>query len=179
MGRFDVFEVLRGLWCVRYPRSESCAYIIKTSPGAIVVDTGPAPSADGMMAGLQRARVGLTSIRALVLTDAHLEQSGGAQALRVRSGARLMCDPRSAAALDPPPSDDGNVGLSPDQILTPGDSLEGCLAVSRPPGGTNAPAWFYLSRDRALFTGRSEAQPDIYEADWILPARGAPRPRER
>jgi hypothetical protein len=50
------------------------AYILKTSPGAVLVDTGPEASGASVMQGFQKARVGLRSVRAILFeVDGHIE----------------------------------------------------------------------------------------------------------
>ena len=89
MRRFDIFEPLPGIWCVQHRPSKSTAYIIKTFPGAVLIDTGPDASAASVMMELQGARVGLSSVRLLALTHWHFDQSAGAAALNKRSGTRV------------------------------------------------------------------------------------------
>ncbi len=180
---FDIIQVDKRLWCIRYEARRSCAYILATSPGALVIDAGPDPTALGMMMGLQRARVGLSSIRTLVLTHSHPDQSGGARALSARSGISVHCTAEHARTLavvaeptwrerlrgaSPLESFDAEGTLAAGQRLSGVDVVEGRAEARRPIG-------LYAADDELLFTGRdSYAAFEPRSTRWILPAIGQP-----
>lgn len=116
MGSIEIAEAAKGIWSVRRRGSSRAAFIVKTHPGAVLIDAGPEPSGASVMLAFQKARVGLRSIRAILLTSADPEASAGARALRERSGARLL-SPVSVAARLSPFEVDGRIEV--------GDRIEG------------------------------------------------------
>ena len=83
----QIFEAIPGIWCVRL--NGTCAYLVKLLPGGGLVDTGPDPTGASVMYMLQKARVGLRSLRAILLTHADYDASAGAARLGERSEAPL------------------------------------------------------------------------------------------
>lgn len=181
--RFDITSVLTNVWCVRYPASGSCAYIVATSPGAIVIDAGPEASARGMMMGLQRARVGLSSLRAIVLTHSDPDQSAGVSTLSSRSGALVLCARAHARALATTGRSTawqrlrGVPPLPPfevDETLEAGRTIEGLEVIAGDTAAGN-PIALYSRAQALLFTGASPVEAFSERARFVLPARGVPR----
>jgi len=171
MRSIEIFEPVSGIWCVRHRPTRSCAYIVKTSPGALVIDTGPDRSASGLMMGLQGARVGLSSVHALVLTDVHADRAEGAAAFHERSGTKVYYS-RTAT---------GVTYLSVERFIGDGDLIEGRLEVLATPGPTPGHLSYYLRSHGALFHGDSSpsaaAKRAHSELEWLLPGRGRPLTR--
>lgn len=108
------------------------------------MDGGSEPSGASVMQGLQTARVGLRSIRAILLTHAHPHAAAGARALSERSGAPILCSALEARAVDLP---------SAVRPVSEGDRIEDLLEVVSSPGHTRGHVSFYFPRVRALFAG--------------------------
>jgi glyoxylase-like metal-dependent hydrolase (beta-lactamase superfamily II) len=101
MAAIEIEEVVSGIWSVRRGQRWHTAYIVKTSPGAVLIDTGPEPSGASVMQAFQKARVGLRSVRVILLTSADPGAAAGAPTLRERCGARVLCSPEEARRLLP------------------------------------------------------------------------------
>jgi glyoxylase-like metal-dependent hydrolase (beta-lactamase superfamily II) len=144
VSRLQVAEVFSGIWSVRRERDASAAYIVKTSPGCLLVDCGSEPSGASVMQGLQIARVGLRSIRAILLTHAHDHGAAGAHALSERSGAPILCSAAETSSLPAPGAD---------RFLSEGKRIERFLEVVSTPGHTEGHLAFYFPRVRVLFAG--------------------------
>ncbi len=158
MRRFDIFEPLPGIWCVQHRSSKSAAYIIKTFPGAVVIDTGPDTTASSLMMGLQEARVGLSSVRLVALTHWHFDQSAGAAALHARSGTRVRYAEAEAPFLtgQKETARQKHPKISPiaaDGFVTDGEKLEGGLEAIATPGHTEGHMAYYLEAQALLFAG--------------------------
>jgi glyoxylase-like metal-dependent hydrolase (beta-lactamase superfamily II) len=141
VAKLDVFEVVPGIWCVRRGKDSSASYIVKMSPGAVLVDAGSDPTGVEVMKGLQAARVGLNAVRAILLSHAHPHAAAGARALRARSGARVLCSRLEAGAPEP------------DGFLEPSDRVEGRFQALPTPGHTEGHTSFLLLPGRVLFSG--------------------------
>jgi len=158
MRRFDIFEPLPGIWCVQHRRSQSAAYIIKTFPGAVVIDTGPDATASSLMMGLQEARVGLSSVRLVALTHWHFDQSAGAAAFHARARTRVRYAEAEAPFLtgQQGTAHHGHPKVSPivaDGFVTDGEKLEGDLEAIATPGHTDGHMAYYLEARALLFAG--------------------------
>jgi glyoxylase-like metal-dependent hydrolase (beta-lactamase superfamily II) len=188
MANLDLFEVVPGIWCVRRGRDGSACYIVKMSPGAVLIDAGEDETGVGVMKGLQAARVGLNAVRAILLSHAHPHAAAGARALRERSGARVLCSPAEAGTLEP------------DALLEHGHLVEDRFRVLETPGHTAGHLSFVLLPGRILFSGdaldiegaevaaphqamsleaarESVARCLAVDPELILPAHGGPLPR--
>jgi glyoxylase-like metal-dependent hydrolase (beta-lactamase superfamily II) len=142
----EIAEVVPGIWSVRRGPRWHAAYIVKTSPGAVLVDTGPEASGASVMQGFQKARVGLRSVRAILLTSADAAAAAAASALRERCGTRVLCSREQAPRLLP---------FQVDGSIEIGDLVEERFEVVEPPGG-NVDAGRLAFRFRpsgALFVG--------------------------
>jgi glyoxylase-like metal-dependent hydrolase (beta-lactamase superfamily II) len=187
MAKLELSEIVPGIWRVRRGRESSACYIVKTSPGAVLVDAGSDPTGVDVMKGLQAARVGLNAVRAILLSHAHPHAAAGARSLRDRSGTRILCSRLEAA------------GFEPDAFLEPGDRVEELFQVLPTPGHTEGHLSFLLLPSRTLFSGdaieieganlvaprqavsaeaarESAARCLALEPEIILPAHGEPIP---
>ena len=165
MPSVRVFEPLPGIWCVHYRAKKSSAYIVKTDPGALIVDAGPEPSASALMMGLQAARVGLSSVRALVLTGTLPHQVSGAATFQKRSGTTLCFSQTATAGLE-------------GRRLRGGDVIENRLEAVESAHASPGELAYCLHTNRVLFHGDLNASELLErldcEPEWLLPARGTP-----
>lgn len=162
--------------------SPSAAYVIETSQGLVLVDSGL--DSEAKLLRSQMAELGLDwrRVRAVLLTHVHGDHSGGAEWLRVATGAKTY-----AGEGDVPPLRDGkqreaffstfdmpdntphpttiDVSLKGREELDFGDVRIRCLAT---PGHTPGSICYLLERKnlRALFAG-----------DVIMMLRGDDVPR--
>lgn len=144
MARLEIDEVVPGIWSVRRGPRWHRAYIVKTSPGAVLIDTGPEPSGASVMQAFQKARVGLRSVRAILLTSAGPDAAAGASILRERCGTRVLCSREEAPLLTP---------LEVDGFLSAGDVVEERFEVLEAPGGRRGRLAFHFRPSGALFVG--------------------------
>jgi glyoxylase-like metal-dependent hydrolase (beta-lactamase superfamily II) len=147
MAELEIEEVASGIWSVRRGRRWHRAYIVKTSPGAILIDTGPEPSGASVMQAFQRARVGLRSVRAILLTSGDASAAGGAPVLRERCGTRVLSSREEARRLFP---------FEVDGQLEVGDVVEERFEVLKPPEASTEAAGrlaFLFRPSGALFVG--------------------------
>jgi glyoxylase-like metal-dependent hydrolase (beta-lactamase superfamily II) len=145
MAALEIAEVAPGIWSVRRGSLWRAAYIVKTSPGAVLVDTGPEPSGASVMQGFQKARVGLRSVRAILLTSADPEAAAGAPALRERCETRVLCSREQAPRLQP---------FEVDGRIEVGEIVEERFEVVAAPGEAGRLA-FRLRPSGTLFVGGS------------------------
>lgn len=162
--------------------SPSAAYAIETSRGLVLVDCGLAADAAPLRAQLRELGLDVRRLKAILLTHAHGDHSGGADALRAATGARVY-----AGADDVPPLSAGgprtaffsnfympgvalhatrvDVELKGGEALDFGDVRIRALGT---PGHTPGSTCYLLERDglRALFAG-----------DVIMKLRGDVPPR--
>jgi glyoxylase-like metal-dependent hydrolase (beta-lactamase superfamily II) len=146
VAALEISEVVPGIWSVRRGPRWHAAYIVRTSPGAVLVDTGPEASGASVMQGFQKARVGLRSVRAILLTSAGPAAAAAASTLRERCGTRVLCSREQAARLLPFEVD-GHIGV--------GDVVEERFEVVVPPGGSDETGRiaFLFRPSGALFVG--------------------------
>jgi len=146
VAALEIAEVVPGIWSVRRGSRWHAAYIVRMSPGAVLVDTGPEASGASVMQGFQRARVGLRSVRAILLTSADSAAASAVSTLRERCGTRVLCSREQAARLLPFEVDCG---------IEVGDVVEERFEVVAPPGGNGEPGRlaFLFRPSGALFVG--------------------------
>jgi len=163
MASLEVVEVAAGIWSVRRGRRGSASYVVKLDPGGILIDAGSEPTGADVMRCLQTARVGLRSIRAILLTHAHGHAASGARALRDRSGAPVLSSREEAEALARGGSGRGvlprwgegapDAPFEPDSHLSDGDRVEPFFRVVATPGHSRGHLSFWLEPLRVLFCG--------------------------
>ncbi|MGH9392061.1 MAG: MBL fold metallo-hydrolase [Vicinamibacteria bacterium] len=148
MAGLEIAEVAPGIWSVHRGPLWHAAYIVKTSfPGAVLVDTGPEPSGASVMQAFQKARVGLRSVRAILLTSADPEASAAASVLRERCGTRVLCSREQAPRLQP---------FEVDGRIEVGEVVEERFEVVEAPdktGKTSGRLAFRFRPSGALFVG--------------------------
>ena len=162
--------------------SPSAAYVIETSAGLVLVDSGL--DADAGLLKSQMAKLGLDwkGVQAILLTHVHGDHTGGAESLRSATGAKVYAgagdapvlragQPREAffstfhmpgQTIHPTTVD---VALRGDETLAFGDARVRAIGT---PGHTPGSICYLLERKglRALFAG-----------DVILMLRGDEKPR--
>ena len=79
--------------------SPSAAYVVETSDGLILVDSGLAADAGPLRAEMAELGLDWRRVRAILLTHVHGDHTGGAEALRAATGARVYAGAGDAAVL--------------------------------------------------------------------------------
>jgi glyoxylase-like metal-dependent hydrolase (beta-lactamase superfamily II) len=163
MASLEIVEVAAGIWSVRRGRRGSASYVVNLDPGGILIDAGSEPTGADVMQCLQAARVGLRSIRAILLTHAHEHAASGARALRERSGAPVLSSRAEAVALArgdgtgrriiPRTGGAPEGPFEPDSHLADGERVEPFFRVLATPGHSRGHLAFWLEPLRLLFCG--------------------------
>src|SRR5262249_53573893 len=65
----------------------SAAYVIETSEGLVLVDSGLERNAGLLKSQLELLKLDWKQVRAVLITHAHIDHSGGAEYMRVAAGA--------------------------------------------------------------------------------------------
>jgi metallo-beta-lactamase class B len=148
----------------------AAAYVVETSEGLVLVDSGLQSDANLLKAQMARLNLDWTQIRAVLLTHAHWDHCGGAEHFRTSTGARIHAGrgdamvlrnagPREAlysafslpseAEFHPTSVD---VELNGDESIVFGDVRFRTLAM---PGHTPGSVCYLMERGalRALFAG--------------------------
>jgi glyoxylase-like metal-dependent hydrolase (beta-lactamase superfamily II) len=149
--------------------SPAAAYAVDTADGLVLIDSGLEDSAAAVTEQLDRLRLDVRRLRAILLTHAHADHSLGAERLRAQTGAKVY-----AGHADCPPLRAGGPreaffstfampGLAPhptavDVELKGGETLrfgETHFVVVAAPGHTPGSVCYLLEKPglRALFTG--------------------------
>jgi glyoxylase-like metal-dependent hydrolase (beta-lactamase superfamily II) len=152
------------------------AYIVRTTEGVAIVDTGPVGSHDDVVGAVAELGASATDIRWIVLTHCHKDHVGSAAALVEMTGAvvlasakdapvieGLMPEPEALITPEERPFYDRIAPVIPpaprvdvDQVLWEGDHLDWGLprtVIVDAPGHTPGSIALYLPDDRVLFTG--------------------------
>jgi glyoxylase-like metal-dependent hydrolase (beta-lactamase superfamily II) len=77
----------------------SAAYAIETSKGLVLVDSGLESDASLLKSQLERLGLDWKQVRAVLITHAHLDHSGGAEHVRVGAGAKIYAGQGDAGVL--------------------------------------------------------------------------------
>jgi metallo-beta-lactamase class B len=78
----------------------SAAYAIETAKGLVLVDSGLESDASLLKAQLERLDLDWRKVRAVLITHAHLDHSGGAEFLRTEAGATIYAGKGDAGVLE-------------------------------------------------------------------------------
>lgn len=149
--------------------SPSAAYVVETSEGLVLIDTGLDPTADALRSQMTSLSLDWRKVRAILLTHVHGDHSGGAEAMRAATGAKVYAGQGDAAALrtgrpreaffsmfDMPQvtlhPTHVDVAVTDGQVIIVGDAQFRVLAS---PGHTPGSVCYLLERcdQRALFSG--------------------------
>jgi glyoxylase-like metal-dependent hydrolase (beta-lactamase superfamily II) len=79
--------------------SPSAAYAIETPEGLVLVDSGLESDASLLKSQLKTLELDWKQVRAVLITHAHLDHSGGAEHLRVEAGAKIYAGQGDAGVL--------------------------------------------------------------------------------
>jgi glyoxylase-like metal-dependent hydrolase (beta-lactamase superfamily II) len=170
----DVVSVTPDVWWLRFPVVN--AYLVHTTSGFAIIDTGPAGAHDEVLAALDQLGAAAADLRWIVLTHSHKDHAGSAAALAGATGALVLAGAADAAviagaapepeALITPeerpfyeriaPTIPPAPAVAVDQVLHEGDRLDWGLptaVVVDAPGHTPGSIALHLPDERVLFTG--------------------------
>jgi glyoxylase-like metal-dependent hydrolase (beta-lactamase superfamily II) len=148
----------------------AAAYVVETTAGLILIDSGLEPDAQRLKEQMTALRLDWRRVHAILLTHAHGDHSGGADHLRSATGARVYAGTNDAAVLRAggpreafystfyvpeniqPVAMHIDVELQGDETIEFGDTRIQSLAV---PGHTPGSICYFLERGplRVLFSG--------------------------
>jgi glyoxylase-like metal-dependent hydrolase (beta-lactamase superfamily II) len=148
----------------------AAAYVVESSAGLILIDSGLEPDARRLKDEMSSLRLDWKSIHAILLTHAHADHCGGAEYLRRATGARVYAGAEDAAVLRAggpreaflsvfdvpdgvrPAATPVDIELHGDETLEFGDMRIHTLAT---PGHTPGSVCYLLEtgRRRVLFSG--------------------------
>jgi metallo-beta-lactamase class B len=157
--------------------SPAAAYVVETSEGLVLIDTGLERDARPLKGEMAALALDWNRIRAIFLTHVHSDHSGGAQHLRAATGAKVYAGQGDAAILraggpreafhskffvphDVPGPTTVDVELRDDQLITVGDVRFRALAT---PGHTPGSMCYLMERG---------GQSVLFAGDVILSLRG-------
>jgi glyoxylase-like metal-dependent hydrolase (beta-lactamase superfamily II) len=80
--------------------SPSAAYVVETSEGLVLIDSGLRADAGPVRADLSTLKLEESRVRAVLLTHAHGDHTGGAGYFREKTGARIYAGRADAAILE-------------------------------------------------------------------------------
>ena len=173
-----LISVTPTVWLLRFPVVN--VYLVRTSSGIAIVDTGPLGSEHEVFKALARLEAAWSDVRWIVLTHSHKDHAGSAAALVEMTGAVVLAGakdapviagiaPESEALITPeerpfydriaptiPPAPPVKV----DHVLREGDRLgwgSPTTLVVETPGHTSGSIALHLPDDRLLFTGDNVA----------------------
>ncbi len=174
-------QVAPGLYLIG-DLAPSAVYVVDTPEGLILVDSGLDKNAVVLKAELAKVGLDWKRVRAILLTHVHGDHSGGAEALRVSTGAKLYAGAGDVAVLAmgrpreavfstfympeyAPHATSVDVALKGGETISLGDVL---IRVIAAPGHTPGSMCYLMERKefRALFAG-----------DVIMMLRGDEHPR--
>jgi glyoxylase-like metal-dependent hydrolase (beta-lactamase superfamily II) len=138
--------------------SVSNVYLIVSSRGLFLVDSGLPGEADQIVDQMQEKAYALSDLRIIVLTHAHGDHAGNAAALAARSGAQVLAHVNEPSYVE---QDESTMSTTParscqvDRILQDGDVIEalGGLRVIHSPGHTSGSICLYRPERQILFCG--------------------------
>ena len=181
---YEIHETLQDIWCIQYRQRNTCAYLLKTDPGAILIDSGPDEDAAGIMTALQIARVGLSSIRALVITHWHSNQTAGVHTLINRTKCPLFyAKVHESYILSRRQGRNwiNSVKTKPtDELpavtrnISSGMEISSKLKVVQTPDHANDRVILISSATNALFADDLSLVNKQFSPSWILPRAGTP-----
>ena len=153
------------------------AWIIPTSEGLIMIDTGQEPYVDTEIANIQKVGFNAKNVKYILLTHGHLDHFGGANKIKALSGAKVAlsgidCDlmAKSAAARPPRAGDEPpacDVRLKEGDTVTVGNtSMKVYITPGHTPGSTTYEFTTHENGKgyKALVMGGPGGQPNLEAA---------------
>lgn len=147
----------------------SAAYVIETTEGLVLVDSGRERELDLLKSQMAALNLDWEQIRAVLLTHAHADHSGGAETLRASTGAKVYAGRGDACVLragEPREAFFSNYSMPGEQLhrtvvdveLVGGETLtfgDARIRILATPGHTPGSICYLLEKGpiRALFTG--------------------------
>jgi glyoxylase-like metal-dependent hydrolase (beta-lactamase superfamily II) len=147
----------------------SAAYVVETSAGLVLIDSGLKPGARRLKEQMARLKLDWRRVRAVLLTHVHGDHTGGAEYLRANTRAKVYAGAGDAPVLraggprdaffsvfympnDTPHATTVDVELKGDEVLDFGDVRFRALAT---PGHTPGSICYLMERGpvRVLFAG--------------------------
>lgn len=130
-------------------------YLITTSKGNILINTGLAASASQIKNNIQTLGFKLSDTKIFLTTQAHYDHLGAMAAIKKMTGARVMADEQDAAVMADGGSSDYALGgqgstyqpVKPDRLLHDGDTIllgETKLVMLHHPGHTKGSCSFLI-----------------------------------
>ncbi|HEY2726274.1 MAG TPA: subclass B3 metallo-beta-lactamase [Parafilimonas sp.] len=112
--------------------SELSCYLITTSKGNILINTGVASSAAQIKNNIEALGFKFKDIKILLITHAHFDHVGALAAIKQQTGAKLMADAADEGVLESGGASDYELGkygitfkpVKPDRLLHDGDVIK-------------------------------------------------------
>jgi metallo-beta-lactamase class B len=131
-------------------------YLITTSQGNILINTGLAASAAQIEANIETLGFKFTDTKILLTTQAHYDHMGAMAVIKKKTGAQLMVNEKEAAVLKDGGSSDYALGgaassyepVTPDRLLHDGDTIRSGsmqLVMLHHPGHTKGSSSFLFT----------------------------------
>ena len=127
---YEPFRIAGNLYYVG--TYDLASYLITTSKGNILINTGLASSAKQIKKNIEALGFRFSDTKILLTTQAHYDHMGAMAAVKKKTGAQLMVDEKDAAVLKDGGSSDYALGgqyssfkpVQPDRLLHDGDTVQ-------------------------------------------------------
>lgn len=136
----------------------SNVYLLVSSKGLLLVDSGLAGETDQIVAQVQEKGYALSDLHSIVLTHSHSDHAGNAAELATRSGAQVLAHVEELLYIEQTKLTMPTASVRPcrvDRTLEDGDVIEalGGLRVIHSPGHTPGSICLYQPERQLLFCG--------------------------
>lgn len=127
---YEPFRIVGNLYYVG--TYDLACYLITTSQGNILINTGLASSAEQIEKNIQSLGFKFSDIKILLITQAHYDHVGAMSALKKKTGAQFFANKNEASVLEDGGRSDYALGgevssyepVSPDRLLKDGDTIQ-------------------------------------------------------